>query len=203
MPDIDFQQESQPNKIWGKYIKANHVIAGGFMKILTISIVFLISFFGVLALSAEIYSWTDENGVKHYSDHPPEDAKDVKAVSSALQNDTAAADSKQSEKQQKELQGLIKEVDEQYEKNQQEETQRATDAAKNRPPTKEEKIAAEQKRLEQKIAELEEQPLEYFGSQKNKRVRIGYYKYRLEALIQDPDKYFKNPEGFEGNVKEP
>jgi len=171
------------------------------MKVFTISIVFLL-FFGAWALSAEIYSWTDENGVKHYSDHPPEDAKDVKAVSSARQNDTAA-DSKQPEKQQEELQGFIKELDEQYKKNQQEERQRAADAAKNRQPTKEEKIAAEQKRLEQKIAELEEQPLEYFGSQKNKRVRIGFYKYRLEALNQDPDKYFNNPERFEGNVKEP
>ena len=50
---------------------------------------------------------------------------------------------------------------------------------------------------------VEEKPLEYFGSQKNKRVRIGYFKYRLEALMQDPDKYFENPEQFEGNVKEP
>ena len=64
-------------------------------------------------------------------------------------------------------------------------------------------IATEQEKLERKIAELEEQPLEFFGSQKNKRVRIGYYRYRLEALMQDPDKYFQNPEGFEGNVKEP
>ena len=65
----------------------------------------------------------------------------------------------------------------------------------------EDRIAAEKERLEDKIAELEEQPLEYFGSQKNKRTRIGFYKYRLETLEQDPEKYFSEPEKFEGNVK--
>ena len=65
-----------------------------------------------------------------------------------------------------------------------------------------EKIAAEKERLEAKIADLESRPLDYFGSQKNKRTRIGYYRYRLEALLENPDKYFKNPENFEGNVKE-
>ena len=64
-----------------------------------------------------------------------------------------------------------------------------------------EKIAAEKEKLEAKIAELEEKPLEYFGSQKNKRARIGFYKYRLEMLLEDPKKYFANPEKFEGNVK--
>ena len=67
--------------------------------------------------------------------------------------------------------------------------------------SQEDKIAAEKERLEAQIAELEEKPLEYFGSQKNKRTRIGFYKYRLETLEQDPDKYFSEPEKFEGNLK--
>jgi hypothetical protein len=64
-----------------------------------------------------------------------------------------------------------------------------------------ERVDAERKRLETKIAELEEKPLSYFGSQKNKRVRIGYYRYRLEDLNADPEKYFSQPSKFEGNVK--
>jgi hypothetical protein len=74
------------------------------------------------------------------------------------------------------------------------------EAADTQEPS-EERIAAEQERLEAKIAELEAKPLEYFGSQKNKRTRIGFYKYRLETLQQDPEKYFSEPEKFEGNVK--
>ncbi|MDB4264766.1 hypothetical protein N9893_01745, partial [bacterium] len=64
-------------------------------------------------------------------------------------------------------------------------------------------IAAEKARLEKKIVFLEEQPLEYFGSQRNKIVRIGYYRYQIEDLMNDPDKYFKQPAAFEGNVKNP
>ena len=72
--------------------------------------------------------------------------------------------------------------------------------ARETEPSQEE-IAAEKERLEAKIADLESRPLDYFGSQKNKRTRIGFYKYRLETLEQDPEKYFSEPEKFEGNVK--
>jgi hypothetical protein len=75
-----------------------------------------------------------------------------------------------------------------------------TEAAENQEIS-EERIEAEKERLENKIAELQEQPLEYFGSQKNKRTRIGFYKYRLETLKQDPEKYFAEPEEYQGNIK--
>ena len=76
-----------------------------------------------------------------------------------------------------------------------------TETAADQELSQEDKIAAEKERLEEKIADLEAKPLEYFGSQKNKRTRIGFYKYRLETLEQDPEKYFSEPEKFEGNVK--
>jgi len=75
-----------------------------------------------------------------------------------------------------------------------------TETAENQELSQEDKIAAEKERLEAKIAELEEKPLEYFGSQKNKRTRIGFYKYRLEILLEDPDKYFSEPEEYQGNI---
>ena len=78
-----------------------------------------------------------------------------------------------------------------------------TEVADNQELSQEDKIAAEKIKLEAKIAELEEKPLEYFGSQKNKRTRVGFYKYRLETLMQDPDKYFSEPEEYEGNIKTP
>ena len=78
-----------------------------------------------------------------------------------------------------------------------------TEAAETQETSQEDKVAAEKERLEAKIAELEEKPLDYFGSQKNKRKRIGFYKYRLEMLLQDPEKYFSEPEKFEGNIKTP
>ena len=85
------------------------------------------------------------------------------------------------------------------------ETQTAEDqeADKDRESSQEDKIAAEKEMLEAKIAELEKKPVEYFGSQKNKQTRVGFYKYRLEMLLEDPDKYFSEPEEYEGNIKTP
>jgi cell division protein FtsB len=78
-----------------------------------------------------------------------------------------------------------------------------TEAAEDQEASQEDKIAAEKEMLEAKIAELEEKPVEYFGSPKNKRTRVGFYKYRLEMLLEDPDKYFSEPEEYEGNIKSP
>ncbi len=78
-----------------------------------------------------------------------------------------------------------------------------TETAEDQESPQEDKVAAEKERLEAKIAELEEKPIEYFGSQKNKRTRVGFYKYRLEILLQDPDRYFAEPEEYEGNIKTP
>ena len=169
------------------------------MKLLNILTISVLTFFCVSTLAAEIYIWTDEKGVKHYSDHPPENAEsyDVQTETQTYQHDEEA-DKQRTETEQKQLQDAIKEENENDEKQQQE----AAEAERNRPPTQEEKIAAEKDKLENKIAWLEEQPLEYFGSQRNKIARIGFYRYRLEALLQDPDKYLKNPEQFEGNIKE-
>ncbi|MFZ0614104.1 MAG: DUF4124 domain-containing protein [Desulfobacterales bacterium] len=55
-------------------------------------------------------------------------------------------------------------------------------------------IDREKKRLALAIQDLEAAPLEKFGSQNNKRRQVGYYKYRLEKLLSDPDGYFAYPE---------
>jgi alanyl-tRNA synthetase len=174
------------------------------MRTLTILTAFFLvfSFSGVLSLNAQVYIWTDENGIKHYSDQPPEDAKDARAAFPVYEHDETA-DKQQTESEAQELQKVIETINEEDKKAQQEKEQQEKEADKDKQPSKADVVAAEKERLEGIIAELEKKPLEYFGSQKNKRVRIGYFKYRLEALMQDPDNYFKNPEPFEGNVKEP
>lgn len=148
---------------------------------------------------ADIYSWTDDKGVKHYSNQPPPDVE-ATIVFDEYQHDSAA-DKKRIDMDQKEFQSLTKELNAAERKEKEEARRKAAETQSKKPPTKEERVAAEKTRLENKIAELEARPLEEFGSQKNKRVRIGYYRYRLETLMQDPDKYFNKGGGFEGNVK--
>ena len=156
----------------------------------------------VPASNADVYSWTDEKGVKHFGNAPPENAADVRVVFKEEPHD-AAADQQRHDKQDKEVTELIKELEADEARQAAEDRRKAAEAERTREPTKRERVEAEKERLETKIAELEEKPLEYFGSQKNKRVRLGYYRYRLEALTQDPEKYFSQPSSFEGNVKYP
>jgi hypothetical protein len=168
------------------------------------SIISLFFLIGILlwvpASNADIYSWTDENGVKSFGNEPPENAANIKIIFKEEPHD-AAADQQRTDTENRELTELIKGLEEEEQRQAAEDRKKAAEAAQNRKPTQEEKVAAERERLETKIAELEEKPLEYFGSQKNKRVRIGYYRYRLESLNTDPDKYFSQPSQFEGNVK--
>lgn len=155
---------------------------------------------GPTASYADIYTWTDENGVKHFGNQPPDDATNARVVFEEEPHD-AAADEQRTESQNKELTEIIRDLEQEEQRQAAEARKKAEEAKKNRVPTQEERIADEKERLEKKIADLEEKPLDYFGSQKNKRVRIGYYRYRLEELISNPDKYFKQPSSFEGNVK--
>ena len=155
-------------------------------------------------LDAEIYQWVDENGVKHYSNMPPANAGNAKIVSGEYKHDEAA-DQKRVKADQKKMDGLTEKIEKEEQKAKAAEEAKATEEAKsaekakrNQPPSKQERIESEKQRLQKKIIELEAQTLDYFGSQKNKLTTIGYYKYRLETLMQDPDKYFSEPDKYEG-----
>jgi hypothetical protein len=172
------------------------------MKFYSILLILVMIFWGVSAENAEIYTWTDENGVRHYGDSPPEDAEDARAVFPEYQFDESA-DEARTAQDQNQLKSLIQEIEAEDATEKAEARKRAEEAEKNRKPTQAELVAAEKERLEKRIAFLEEQPLSFFGSQRNKIVRIGYYRYRMQELLEDPDKYFKQPASFEGNVKNP
>ncbi len=55
-------------------------------------------------------------------------------------------------------------------------------------------IKRERKRLLFAVNTLEQAPLEKFGSQKNKRRQVGYYKYRIDELLNNSDAYFQYPQ---------
>ena len=172
------------------------------MKSLRLLLVLALVFLGVSIVCAQVYSWTDKKGVRHYGDAPPEDAENIKVMFPEYQYDESA-DKKRTEQGQQQLESLIKELEAEDAEAQAEERKRLEETEQNKQPTQQELIEVEKQRLERRIAYLEEQPLEFFGSQKNKTVRIGYYRYRLQALLEDPDKYFSQPASFEGNVKTP
>lgn len=172
------------------------------MKTIHLLIVLVITILGISVVNADVYTWVDENGVRHYGDSPPEEAEDAKVVFPEYKYDEAADISRGQQDQQK-LKSLIKSIEADNAREQEAARKRALEAQRNKEPTREEMIATEKARLEEKIAFLEEQPLDYFGSQRNKIVRIGFYRYQIEDLMKDPEKYFSQPAQFEGNIKEP
>lgn len=175
------------------------------MKAFTTAIIltFALIVVGVPAFGAEVYTWTDENGVKHFGDQPPPDAIDPKPAFKEYTYDEAA-DEQRTEEDSRAIERAVKEIDQEYETVQQQKQRQEEEAEANRPPTMAERIQDEKTRLKLKISELEAQPLEQFGSQQNKIKTIGYYKYRLADLEKDPEKYFREPPPpLEVNVKNP
>jgi len=152
-------------------------------------------------LSADIYRWTDPSGNVVYGNQPPSSADNVKLMfretpPSAAPGGKPAAQQDDSSS----VEAIIRGLDEEVQREEQA-RQDAESTKPSTPPSREERIAIERANLEKIIRELEALPLDHFGSQKNKRVRIGYYQYRLETLLTNPDDYFSHPEPFEGNVK--
>lgn len=170
------------------------------MKLAVILGAILIIISGLSNLHAEIYQWIDENGVKHYGNEPPPENRNITVLFKEYHYDKTA-DDERAKSDQEILQNLIDEIEEEDRKTQAEEEKKIAAEKANQPPSREEMIASETQRLQKKIAELEATPLSFFGSQRNKILTIGFYKYRLEDLARDPDKYFKEPARFEGNVK--
>jgi len=155
---------------------------------------------GLSYLSADVYRWSDAQGNVFYGNQPPADGRDVKLMFKETAS-TPGAGGAVREEGQPNVDKIIQELEDEGKR---EEARKKAESAKSGAPlSRDEMIAAEKVKLEKKIAELEEMPLDYFGSQKNKRVRIGYYQNRLETLMASPDDYFANPAPFEGNVKPP
>jgi hypothetical protein len=141
----------------------------------------------------------DSNGNVVYGNQPPANASNVKVMIRETPGRAGASSSTQPDNSSS-VEEILKGVEE--EKQGVEQPPEESGAAKpSAAPSREEMIALERAQLEKKIKDLEELPLDHFGSQKNKRVRIGYYQYRLESLLANPDNYFNNPEPFEGNIK--
>ena len=170
------------------------------MKFAVIFSTILIVLFGSSGLYAEIYQWVDEFGVKRYSNVPPPEDQESKVVFEEYEHDKSA-DQKRTQSDQEILKTLVDEIEAEDRKARAEQEKKAAEEKANKPVSQDEMIAIETERLLKKIADLEAKPLEFFGSQRNKTLTIGFYKYRLEDLARDPDKYFKEPVRFEGNVK--
>ena len=186
-------------------------------------------------LFADVYTWTDENGVRHYSNVAPAEsageevqkekelAEDIGAGEESTEPPTEQAVSEQSDEEEGQPPAESAETESGTQNNpttgssddaeptpeegqNQLQQGNAVEAEKQRVQelagavadgslSRENLIENERKRLEQVIQDLQNRPLDQFGSQKNKRRQIGYYQYRLQELLNSPDNYLQYGEG--------
>lgn len=155
------------------------------MKSIVMVIIFLFTGLTVSGVQAEIYSWTDENGVKHYSHTPPPDRS--VSIKSAPEIKSAPTSDQGIEKINEENIDVILEWLEKEEQASARET-----AESQKPASRQDRIAAEREKLEEKIAWIEQLPPEAFTNSRSKQAIIGRYQYRMDQLNTNPDEYFRN-----------
>jgi flagellar biosynthesis GTPase FlhF len=172
------------------------------MKVRFLIAVFFFVLPGLSYLRADIYQWTDPQGVTRFGNQPPADAKNVRVfIKEGADPAGQAPGAAGQPAEPTDAEAVIQELEQEQQREEEERRRQREEIRRNRPPTPSEIIAREKERLEKKIEELEGKPLEDFGSQKNKRNQIGYYRYRLDTLMSSPEEYFSTPESYEGNVK--
>lgn len=154
------------------------------MKAFAIVMVLIFSGLTLSGVQAEIYSWTDENGVKHYSHTPPADRSVPTKTAPEIQPGTTA-DQTLERINEENIDNILEELDK--------EQQAASPgpAKTQKPPSRHERIQAEREQLEDKIEWLQQLPPEAYTNMRSKQAIIGRYQYRIEQLITNPDAYFE------------
>jgi len=159
-------------------------------KIIPLTITAVIVFIIMIAspLEANIYSWTDSNGVKHFSNSPPpSDENSSIDVHREIAYDRAADEERWDldRKEWEELKQNLEEtenqiIQEKYSGGNTEESQSLAEKIKN-----------EKFRLELEITRLEKKPAISFAyDMDGKRAAIAFYRSRLKELETNPERYF-------------
>jgi hypothetical protein len=153
------------------------------MKPIAIVIIFVFACLTASGIEAEIYSWTDENGVKHYSNTPP--AHIPAQIKTAREIPPSPEVSQSREKIDEEnFEAILEEQDKANK------SSAPTASTTQQKPSRQERIQIEQEKLEEKLAYLENLPSDAFANSRSRNVIIGQYQYRLQQLLSDPDSYF-------------
>jgi hypothetical protein len=153
------------------------------MKLVAIVIFFGVGCLIASGLNAEIYSWTDEKGVKHYSHTPPADRS--LRIETDPEIPSNPTDTRKTEKINEEnVETLLEELDEENK------SSAATGRGSRQELSRQQRIDNQKKILEEKLAYLESLPPDAFANSRSRDVIIGQYRYRLKQLMSNPEGYF-------------
>lgn len=153
-----------------------------------LAVFFILIFMQASQVIANIYSWTDSNGVKHFSNQPPPSDKNASIeVHQEIAYDRQA-DEERWELDKKEWEKLKQNL----EKSEQRIIEkRYSEQNTQDPQGMAKKIEYEKFRLELEISRLEKMPATSFSyDMDGKRAAIAFYKSRLKELETNPERYF-------------
>ena len=181
--------ETTPNKTFRQACAGEN--CGNGMKSIAAAFILLLSALTVSWVQAEIYSWTDENGVKHFSHTPPTERSIPVKTAPEITSDPTT-DQQLEKINETNVEAILKELEtENNEQAKQASASPPKPAAPQKPPTRQERIDAQAEKLQEKIAWLEQLPPEAYTNMRSKQAIIGRYQYRLQQLRSHPDAYFK------------
>jgi len=154
------------------------------MKPITTVIIVVFACLTAFGIEAEIYSWTDENGVKHYSNTPPADRAAQIKTDREIRPGPEVSQSREKIDEEN-FEAILEEQDKAGE------SPAPTASTIQQKPSRQERVQIEQEKLEEKLAYLENLPPEAFSNSRSRNAIIGQYQYRLQELLSDPDSYFE------------
>jgi len=155
--------------------------------------VFVVMFWVCPCLAGEsIYTWTDKNGVKRFSDRQPDDVKHYDTIRISPDQSEFGAPAGDSRP---EYDRMIENIRQEKQLTEQEHTQagadRAAEEKRGEDARKKERIEAERKQLQEKIDDLKKRPTGRAYSQSLKNARIEEIEKQLDKLKNSPDEYFQ------------
>jgi hypothetical protein len=137
-----------------------------------------------------IYTWTDNNGVKRFSDRQPEDVKHYDTIRISPDQSEFGAPAGDSRP---EYDQMIENIRQEKQLTEQEriqaEADRVSEEKRNADTRKKDRIEAERRQLQEKIDDLKKRPTGRAYSQNLKNARIEEIEKQLDKLKNSPDDF--------------
>lgn len=142
--------------------------------------------------AGSIYTWTDENGVKRYSNAAPgEDAKDVEVIKEIPHTQ---ADNEKSGQNAKKLEQVLEELEAENKaaEIEREQKNKKIEAEKKKTALDKlnKKVLIEKERLQNEIRRIEQLAIGGPYSLAMKKTKITEYQDKLDLLERSPEEYF-------------
>jgi Skp family chaperone for outer membrane proteins len=158
-----------------------------------VSLMALFFLLGATLAYATIYTWTDANGVKRYSNsQPPENAKNVKTIEET--HSKPGTEERNREAYDRMVEDASKSADREFKKQAEKKAQEAAARQKQRQKEQAQRVARERERLQKKIDAISGRGLGPTFTAGMKANLIKQVQDQIDRLERDPEAYFKHSE---------